>query len=138
MDAPPVLQVGSDEIGRAAAVITRAFHDDPLTVDLYPDAGTRPEPAREMFEALVRYDHLFGCVDRLGDFAGVASWQIPGETGETPERLAQAGFDDLPAEVPLGRLDAVFEHIAAAIEEVAAEPHWHLRLLAVEPGRQSA
>ena len=60
----------------------------------------------------------------------------PGETAETAERLAAAGFDDLPAEVPLARLDAFFSTIGPAHERAAPEPHWYLRLLGVEPAHQ--
>ena len=35
----------------------------------------------------------------------------PGETAETADRLATAGFGDLPVEVPLARLDAFFSAI---------------------------
>src|SRR5437773_6653415 len=137
MDAETALVAGDAEVGRVASVIARAFHEDPLNVFLFPDDRDRARLSPRMFEALVRYDQLFGRVDRLSEFAAVASWQIPGETAETPERLAQAGFDDLPDEIPLGQLEAVFGAIGAAIGGVAPEPHWHLRVLAVEPGRQS-
>ena len=89
-----------------------------------------------MFEALVRYDCLFGCVDHLPGFAAVATWMRPGETVETPERLAAAGFDELPPEVPLDRLDAFFSSIAPFHQGAAAAPHWYLRLLGVDPDRQ--
>jgi GNAT superfamily N-acetyltransferase len=125
-----------EELGQAAGVIARAFHLDPLNVYLYPRAGDRARLAPRMFEALVRYDQLFGQVDRLADFAAVAAWQLPGEAVETPERLAQAGFDELPDDVPLKRLGAVFEVVTAAAERAAPEPHWHLRLLGVDPDRQ--
>lgn len=138
MNAPRVLALGEEEIGRAAAVIARAFQDDPLNVYLHPDEVKRARLGRQMFEALVRYDRLFGRVDRLSDFAGVASWQLPGETEETPERLARAGSGDLPAEMPRARSRAVFDRITAEIERIAPGPYWHLRLLAVEPARQSA
>ena len=59
----------------------------------------------------------------------------PGEV-KTPERLAQAGFDDLPDEVRLELLHEVFGFVAPAIAEAAPDPHWHLRLLAVEPTHQ--
>ena len=86
-----------------------------------------------MFEALVRYDCLFGQVDHLAEFTAVATWMRPGETAETSERLAAAGFDDLPAEVPLARLDAFFSTIGPAHERAPPEPHWYLRLLGVDP-----
>jgi GNAT superfamily N-acetyltransferase len=130
-----VLTLRSEEVERAARVIARAFHEDELNVHLYPDGETRARVAPLMFEALVRYDQLFGQVDRLSEFAAVASWLRPGET-ETPERLAQAGFGNLPDEVPLETLDAVFGFIGRAIARAAPEPHWHLRLLGVEPESQ--
>ena len=89
-----------------------------------------------MFEALVRYDCLFGQVDHLPGFTAVATWMRPGETAETSERLTAAGFGDLPAEVPLARLDAFFSTIGPAHERAAPEPHWYLRLLGVDPAHQ--
>ena len=128
--------VADEEVPLAGALIARAFHHDPLNVHLYPDEGLRARVAPRMFEAFVRYDHLFGQVDCLDDFAAVASWQQPDDE-ETPERLARAGFDDLPAEVNVEALGAVFGPIGAATERAAPGPHWHLRLLAVHPARQS-
>ena len=136
MDPSSVLSLRSEDVRRAAKVIARAFHDDPLAVHLYPDDLTRLRLAPVMFEAYVRYDDLFGAVDHLPGFAAVATWMAPCETAETPERLAQAGFRDLPERVPLDVLETVFDFIGGVTAEVAKEPHWHLRLLAVEPDRQ--
>jgi GNAT superfamily N-acetyltransferase len=134
--ASPLLSLRDEDVGRAARVIARAFHDDALTVHLYPDDETRVRLAPLMFEALVRYDQLFGQVDYLPGFTAVATWLRPGETAETPDRLAQAGFDDLPDDVPLEALDSFFGAIGPAIASFAPEPHWHLRLLGVDPGHQ--
>ena len=123
-------------MGLASAVIARAFHDDPLTVHLYPDEQQRVRLNAVMFEALVRYDCLFGQVDHLSGFTAVATWVRPGEMAETAERLVAAGFDDLPAEVPLARLEAFFSTIAPAHRRAAPEPHWYLRLLGVDPAHQ--
>ena len=57
-----------DDVGSASAVISRAFHDGPLTVFLYPDEQERRRLAPVMFGALVRYDCLFGQVDHLTGF----------------------------------------------------------------------
>ena len=136
MGASRVFPLRNEDVERAANVIARAFHEDELTVHIYPDGETRSRLAPLMFEAFVRYDLLFGQVDHLAGFTAVASWMRPGETVETPERLAQAGFDDLPHDVPLAALDAVFGFIGPAIATAAPEPHWHLRLLGVDPGHQ--
>src|SRR6476659_8412718 len=125
-----------DGVAPAAAVIARSFNDDPLTVYLYPSEIDRSRFAPLMFEALVRYDCLFGHVDYLDGFSAVATWMPPGETPETPERLAAAGFGELPDEIPLDRLDAFFTAIAPLHEHAISEPHWHLRLLGVDPAQQ--
>lgn len=133
-----VTPVGLDEVDAAAEVIARAFHDDALTVHLYPSERERSRLAPPMFQALVRYDCLFGQVDRLAGCAAVATWAGPGEAGETPERLREAGFDELPEDVPLDRLDAFFGAVGQAHQRVAPEPHWHLRLLGVDPAHQGS
>ena len=136
MGAASVLPLRNEDVGLAARVIARAFHEDALNVHLYPDDETRARVTPLMFSAIVRYDHLFGQVDRLPGFAAVASWIRPGEEVETSERLAQAGFDDLPDDVPLETLDTVFAFIGPAIAKAIPEPHWHLRLLGVDPDHQ--
>ena len=135
---PPVLPLQKDDVEVAGRVIARAFHEDELTVHLYPDSDSRAHLAPAMFAAFLRYDQLFGRESTISPDAlrWRGRWIRPGETVETPERLAQAGFDDLPDEVPIETLDSVFGFIAPAIAKAEPEPHWHLRLLGVEPGHQ--
>ena len=135
MESWRVLSLGADDVAVAGSVVARAFETDDLNLRQYPDADARARCAPMLFEALVRYDQLFGQVDYLDGFVAVASWMRPGE-GETPERLAQAGFDDLPEDVDMGFIENVFGFVGPAIAEVQPEPHWHLRLLAVEPLHQ--
>ena len=136
MGVSAVQSLRAEGVGQAAGVIARAFHDDALAVHLYPDDETRRRLAPLMFEALVRYDQLFGQVDYVPGITAVATWLRPGEPAETADRLAQAGFDDLPDDVPLEALDSFFGAIGPAIASVAPEPHWHLRLLGVDPAHQ--
>jgi GNAT superfamily N-acetyltransferase len=127
------------EASAAGALLARAFFDDPLTTHLFPDESQRARDAPEMFDVLARYDILFGAVDRLGDFDAVATWLMPGEIAETPEKLAQAGFDQLANKIgtaPLERLGAFYSVVEEAHMRAAPEPHWYLRLLGVDPGRQ--
>ena len=86
---------------------------------MYPDENERRRLTPLMFDALVRYDHLFGQVDCLPGVAAVAAWARPHTGPETPERLARAGFDDLPGDVPLDRLDAVLSAVSEAATRVA-------------------
>jgi len=92
-----------------------------------------------MFATLARYDYLFGQVDRLDGFGAVATWLAPGHGVETPQRLSEAGFDQLPEQVgssPLDRLGAFYAVVEDAHRHVVPEPHWYLRLLGVEPTEQ--
>jgi ribosomal protein S18 acetylase RimI-like enzyme len=133
-----VLTLAGADVDRAAGVIARAFDRDPLNVHLFPGDDLRARLAPPMFAAYVRLDQLFGHVDHLPGLAAVATWVLPGETVETPARLAAAGFGELPDGVPLETLDAVFGYIGSAVATVAPGPHWHLRLLGVEPGLQGS
>jgi GNAT superfamily N-acetyltransferase len=136
MDGHEVEVLQLDAVVEAAGVVARAFHDDELTVHLYPDAGERARLTPSMFAALVRYHCLYGRVDHLPGVAAVAVWRPPDAAVETPEMVAAAGFDDLPPEVPLERLSAFFSAIEPWHEQAAPEPHWYLDLLGVEPSRQ--
>lgn len=136
---PATFQVlDHDKVAQAASVVARAFDDDPLNVAMFPDPAARARLAPRLFEALVRYDVLFGRVDYLPGLSALATWQGPHATSEAPEQLAQAGFDDLPDGIPLQRFSTVFDAIADAVGRIAPEPHWHLRLLAVDPDHQGA
>jgi hypothetical protein len=113
----PALPVTLEDVGTAVGVIARAFHDDALTVHLYPDDAERARLTPLMFDGLVRYDVLFGCVDRLPGFEGVATWLLPDGPPETPERLAQARF----------YLRDGFELVVADVEPATGIRFWALR-----------
>ncbi|MGL6280302.1 MAG: GNAT family N-acetyltransferase [Gaiella sp.] len=130
-----VLSLGDGDVGVAGRVIARAFETDDLNLRQYPEAETRARCAPMLFEALVRYDLLYGQVDYVDGFVAVASWMRPGEI-ETAEKLARAGFEDLPEDVDIPFIEKVFGFVGPAIAEVQSDPHWHLRLLAVDPERQ--
>jgi GNAT superfamily N-acetyltransferase len=125
-------------VDSAAEVIARAFHDDELTVHLYPHDGIRARLTPSMFGAVVRYHCLYGRVDHLPGFAAVAAWRPPDAEPEAPERLAAAGFDDLPRDVPVERLNAFFSAIEPWHRQAVPDPHWYLDLLGVEPTRQGS
>ena len=135
MQIMPVLSLDAADAAIAGSVIARAFDSDPLNRRHHPDAATRARCTPLLFETFVRYDQRFGQVDYLESFVAVATWLKPGEV-ETPEKLAQVGFDDFPDEVDVEFIEQVFAFVGPAIAEVQPEPHWHLRLLAVEPEHQ--
>ena len=55
---------------------------------------------------------------------------LPDAPAGAPDRLAQAGFDDLPEDVPVDRLDAWATGRSARSSTLPRQKgHWHLRLL---------
>ena len=128
--------VADDEVAAAGALIARAFHHDPLNVHLYPDEADVGASRR----ACSRRSSATTTCSARSTGSTTSRRSQPGSargSRKLPERLTQAGFDELPGEVPTDELAAVFSVIAAAVELAAPGPHWHLRLLAVDPAVQS-
>ena len=139
MSTGRVLPLGRGEVEQAAAVLARAFDADPLTVYLFPDKVERARKAPLMFTTLARYDYLFGQVDKLEGFGAIATWLTPAHGAETPQRLSEAGFDQLPDQIgrsPLERLDAFYAVVEEGHRRAVPDRHWYLRLLGVEPTQQ--
>lgn len=131
-----VRPVEPEEIAQAGRLLARAFHEGPLGRLVVPEESDRARLWPKLFEALVRSDHLYGEAERLDDFWAVTTWLPPGEEEATAEKLHRAGWDDLPAELPLESIGQILGAIVSAVRSAAPEPHWHLRLLAVDPDRQ--
>jgi ribosomal protein S18 acetylase RimI-like enzyme len=108
----------------------------PLGRLVVPDERERARLWPRLFEALVRYDQLYGEVECLDGLPAVATWLPPGEEEASPAQLRRAGWDELPAELPLERIGQILGAVVAAVRSAAPESHWHLRLLAVDPDRQ--
>jgi GNAT superfamily N-acetyltransferase len=124
------------DVPRLAAVLGRAFADDPLNRHLVPDDRRRAKRLPGGFAQQMR--HVFlpnGAVLTTPDRAGAALW-----LGPEAQRLSFAdqlrllpgmarlfGLRGMPAAMrALGELDL----------RAPREPHWHLSLLGVDPARQ--
>src|SRR3954452_3172531 len=98
--SPGVVPVGEGQRTAAAAVLARAFHDDPLFVQSFPDPAERGRCLPAIFRWHVRYGVLFGEVIGLGDpLDGVAIALRPGEGDFAEERLVQSGVERLREEL---------------------------------------
>jgi GNAT superfamily N-acetyltransferase len=118
-----------------AAVMARAFYDDPPFVWLLPDPKTRLERSRRFFAALARGEALArGGVDvaLVGtEVVGAAIWRPPGHW-ETEQLRAVLGVvrafgRRMRAAVPLSN---------AMARAHPREPHWYLFAIGVGPDRQ--
>jgi GNAT superfamily N-acetyltransferase len=136
----PVL-LGRRQIGQASAVLNRAFHDDPLSVYIFPDESERARCLGRQWHALVAYGQLFGHVYTTPSLAGVACWLPPGKATASFWSLLRTGFA-LPRSLLAMRGEgrrrffAVLSHEEDVHGRLLPQPHWYLGALAVEPARQ--
>lgn len=128
---PPV----RTDIGRLAAVLGRAFHDDPVMAWMVPDAARRTRALTRMFATMTRH-HFLGGGDsevalRAGVIGAAALWDAPGCWKQSPlqEVLMMPGFARA-----LGRRSLRGQQVAALMKQVhPEEPHWYLAVIGSDP-----
>ena len=142
-DAIRIVPMQEDQLEEAAAVMTRAFFDEPLFMAGYPDPEERAQVMPWIARWTFRHGLEFGTVLVADDLVGVAiafraTEQVYSEErmavtlGRLPEQLGAAAWE---------RFERVADIFAASDAPLAAampEPHWYLDTLAVEPARQGA
>jgi GNAT superfamily N-acetyltransferase len=123
------------DVKSLAAVLARAFYDDPPFIWLQPDPKTRLKRSRRMFAALACGQALArGGVDvaLVGtEVAGAAIWRPPGywETEQLRTLLAVVRA--------CGRRMGAAGALARAMARAhPREPHWYLFAIGVDPARQ--
>ena len=131
--APPVRRAAQADAGTLAAVLARAFHDDPVMSWVFPRDATRPAWTRRYFRTRLRALLSGGEVYTTADSAGAALWAPPeGWRFGLWETAALARF--LPA---TGRRTARVLRGLESVEHRHPEtPHWYLAVLGTEPSRQ--
>jgi GNAT superfamily N-acetyltransferase len=133
-----VQPLGGGQLAAGAALLARAFQDDPLRVWIVPDTDRRRRVMPRLEATILRYAHRYGEVMTTPDLAGVACWLPPGHSTTLP-RLARTGGLGLPLVLGPGALrraltaDAVLQRLH---HDLAPEDHWYLSLIGVEPRRQ--
>lgn len=134
---PEIVSLREADLPAAAAVLGRAFHDDPLQIHTLPDPIERAARSPALFAAALRYGLLFGEVlTNAGTPAGAAIWLGPDAWEITPERAGAAGFDRLPDEIGADAADRFFTALAAGEEShrTAVPPeHWYVMVVGVAP-----
>lgn len=126
------------DAARTAAVLARAFQDDPMMTFLQPDAARRARVLPGMLGGIQAYTLAHGRVTTMPDLAGVACWLPPGGTDVTPGRVFRAGMvTGLLRLGPAGvrRAAGLIPAMDREHHRVMTEPHWFLWLLGTEPAR---
>jgi ribosomal protein S18 acetylase RimI-like enzyme len=135
-DAADLTHIHLPDVPRIAALLARAFQDDPLMRYAIPDAGQRRALLPWLVGLNVRYGCRYGEVYATAGYEGAAIWLPPGRTTMTFWRMARTGMLAAPLKLPwpaLWRLAHVDAYAAALHERCATGPHWYLSQIGVEP-----
>jgi ribosomal protein S18 acetylase RimI-like enzyme len=129
-----VRRAGSPDATEIAALLARAFFEDPVATFLFPDAMSRVRRLNRFFALQLRQNYLRRGVvtmTTLGD--GAALWMPPGAPAPTVrERLLHAAFG-----LQLGRRRAAAHKLTTLLERRhPKEAHWYLGAIGVDPDGQ--
>lgn len=136
-----IRRVAESDAGAAAAVLARAFLDEPIFIAAVPDASDRERLCGPLFMANVRHACRYGEVlavgERSGPPLGVAYWVARPEPRLSAETVTDLGFTALaeawgPKLARLGDLEAE----AARSLDGLREPWRYLGAIGVDPDRQ--
>jgi ribosomal protein S18 acetylase RimI-like enzyme len=127
------LATASDR-GAVAAMLGRAFRDDPAFSYILPDPGSRERRLARLFGLMLASDATAGMALVGAGGEAAASWRGPGRARVGwGEMLRQA----LPILGALGGALPRALGVSAAIEaRFPAEPFWYLHVVGCEPTRQ--
>jgi len=128
------------QVEEAGEMLGRAFHDNPMSLYIFPDDGERTRHLGWMLGTSARYGHLYGEVYTTTDRVdGAAVWLTPESPPIDRETAGRAGMAEMPQRMgqePFQRLMTMKSHMDELRRRDAPEPHWYLWVLGVDPPRQ--
>ncbi len=134
-----MIRLSQSQIKPASEVAARAFHNDPVTVHLFPKNSGLAAMA-PLYEFDIRYCSLYGETYATSpSLEGIAAWLPPGETDMPWHKILRAGALSLLFKVKpsmLLRLSHLFRTSVDIRERQSPFPHWYLSLLCVAPEHQ--
>ena len=141
MNQPTELQrLTEQQLPQTMAMIGRAFHNDPLSIYLYPQETERTHRLPLIFSVALRYALRYGEVTTTPEGTGAACWLPPESTTVSIKRLLRIGIVATTFQMGrlsvLRRMNSAEDYMRRIHEQCIAQPHWYLWVLGVEPERQ--
>jgi ribosomal protein S18 acetylase RimI-like enzyme len=136
--------LGEDRGDEVAALMGRAFQNDPLFAHACPDPSERARWLPWLFRWSAWKGFLFGQVlGTAGRLDGVVAMIGPDGGEFSEEQLARFGYGQGREAVgsavwdrAVAVINAAFEPADAALHRTVPEPHWYLDVIAVDPAQQ--
>jgi ribosomal protein S18 acetylase RimI-like enzyme len=132
-DQPIRLDVSKRE--RAAALLARAFQDDPLYRAVLPDEDKRRKMSLWLHDKVLRYCSLYGTTHTLPSLEGAACWLRPGQTELTIGRIMRSGLLAMPLRMgPAAsvRFSAYTDYSSRLRRRKSPDTYWYLWVLGVD------
>lgn len=128
---PVVRALEPEERQHAAAIVTRAFFDDPIARWVLPDSESYQRHFPPFVDAFAGAAFDFGTAFATADLLATGLWLPPGAHPDG-ERMGEI----LAAAVSPERLAEIAGFAEAQERLHPEEEHWYLPLIGVEPGAQ--
>ncbi len=129
----------SSQIKHAAAVMARAFYNDPFFTFVLPDPKKRARVLPWLFGKTIRYGHCYGKVYTTSSIDGVAMWLGPKNTSLAMMGTLLTGLFMLPLKLRRRELQRslLLSRFANQLHKKSVNGlHWYLYGLGVEPSLQ--
>ncbi|MGV0814409.1 GNAT family N-acetyltransferase [Mycolicibacterium boenickei] len=135
MSAVDVRPPTKSDVKRLAAVLGRAFQNDPVMTWILADDARRAKGLPRLFAAITRHHFLAGgsaeVASRDGEIGAAALWDAPGCWKQTPrEELRMLPTLLLAFGRSLGQGQRVVDLMK---EHHPEEPHWYLAVIGSDP-----
>jgi GNAT superfamily N-acetyltransferase len=122
-----------DDFGQMAAMLARAFYDDPVTAWFYPDAARRMKHARRFFGIRLRQLADQQLIYTTEELSGAALWTLPGRWREDLRQSLML-LPMLPVLLP--RIVRSTHAVREIERRHPVEQHFYLSVLGAEPEQQ--
>jgi ribosomal protein S18 acetylase RimI-like enzyme len=136
VDVTPMLK---DDLPEVRHMLSRAFERDPIMRFVFPEESERRTGLPALMGVGVHFGFLFGEVfTTTPPVRGAAVWLPPG-CSLSDERMAEAGFGDVVAEIgpePAHRFGAIMAFMDTLHRKELEGPHWYLMIAGVDPAFQ--
>jgi ribosomal protein S18 acetylase RimI-like enzyme len=136
-DLNDLIRLDRSQLKPAAAIMARAFHDDPASVYFFPDASERSSKLPYVFRLLIGYGLLYGEVYATSpNLEGIAVWLPSQRSFRTLWRNIRSGGLSLLFRIgreTAAREYALGEYFDAMRQRCAPAAYWYLLLLGVDP-----
>jgi ribosomal protein S18 acetylase RimI-like enzyme len=135
-----IVKLSRQQIGQAAAMLTRAFFDDPKLIHLLPDITAKKELSRYLFEFELQYGMNYGDVYTTSpSVEGVAVWLPSSKSEVTFWRAFRSGgmrLQNQLGKTVMDRLMSFSQAIDNLHKKHAPYRHYYLFFIGVDPAYQ--